>query len=58
LLSKNNPEAEVALETVTALCVGQWAGSIRRLGLAVDLFDFKGAMKALEALASDAGVVL
>jgi hypothetical protein len=58
LLRKNNPEAEVALETVTALCLGQWAESIRRLGLAVDNFDFKGAMKALEALAGEAGVAL
>jgi two-component system sensor histidine kinase/response regulator len=58
LLRKNNPEAEVALETVTALCLGQWAESIRRLGLAVDTFDFKGAMKALEALAGEAGVAL
>jgi HPt (histidine-containing phosphotransfer) domain-containing protein len=58
LLRKNNPDAEVALETVTALCLGQWAESIRRLGLALGTFDFKGAMKALEALAGDATVAL
>ena len=58
LLRKNNPEAEVALETVTALCQGQWPESIRRLGQAVDMFDFKGAIKALEALAGDANIAL
>ena len=58
LLRKNNPDAEVALETVTALCLNQWAGSIRRLGLTLGTFDFKGAMKALEALAGDATVAL
>ena len=57
LLRKNNPEAEVALESVNALCLGRWSGTIRRLGVAVDTFDFKGAMKALEALAGDANVV-
>ncbi len=58
LLRKNNPEAEAALETVTALCVGQWAGRIQRLGLALDRFDFKAAIKALEELAGDAEVTL
>jgi len=58
MLRKNNPEAEVALETVTALCRGRWAESTRRLGKAMDLFDFKGAMKALEELAGDVNVAL
>ncbi len=58
LLRKNNPDAEVALETVTALCPNQWAGSIRRLGLTLGTFDFKGAMRALDALAGDAAVAL
>jgi hypothetical protein len=58
LLRKNNPEAEAALEKVTALCRGHWAEPIRRLSVAVDAFDFKGALKALEAFAGDANVPL
>jgi two-component system, sensor histidine kinase and response regulator len=58
MLRKNNPEAEVALETVTTLCLGQWTGTTRRLGIAVDTFDFKGAIKALDALAGEAKVAL
>jgi two-component system sensor histidine kinase/response regulator len=56
LLRKNNPEADAALETVTALCLGQWGASTRRLSMALDQFDFRGAMKALEALALDSQV--
>jgi hypothetical protein len=56
LLRKNNPEADAALETVTALCLGQWGASTRRLAMALDQFDFRGAMKALEALALDSQV--
>jgi signal transduction histidine kinase/DNA-binding response OmpR family regulator/HPt (histidine-containing phosphotransfer) domain-containing protein/HAMP domain-containing protein len=58
MLRKNNPEAEVALENVTALCRDQWAESTLRIGNAVDSFDFKGAMKALEQLAGEANISL
>jgi two-component system sensor histidine kinase/response regulator len=57
-LRKNDPEAETAMETVTALCQGQWSGSIRRLNQAVDMFDFKGAIRALDSLAADSNVDL
>jgi two-component system sensor histidine kinase/response regulator len=56
MLRKNNPEAEVVLDKVTALCRGQWVVSTRRLASAIDLFDFKGAIKAVEELAVEAGL--
>jgi two-component system sensor histidine kinase/response regulator len=58
MVRKNNPEADTALENVTALCRGQWAVTTRRIGDAVDSFDFKGAMKALEELADEANIAL
>ena len=58
MVRKNNPEAEVALENVTALCRGQWSVITRRIGNAVDSFDFKGAMKALQELAGEANIAL
>ncbi len=58
MLRKNNPEAEVVLEKVTSLCRGQWSVSTRKIGAAVDLFDFKAATKALEELADEANVAL
>jgi two-component system sensor histidine kinase/response regulator len=56
MLRKNNPDAEVALENIVSLCRGHWAVSTRRLGAAIDQFDFKAAIKALEALAAEVGL--
>jgi len=58
MVRKNNPEAEAALENVTSLCRGQWATTTRRIGNAVDSFDFKGALRALQELAGEANIAL
>jgi hypothetical protein len=58
MLRKNNPEAEAALEKVMQLCQGHWEESTRRVGEALDRFDFKGAIKALEDFAGDANVAI
>jgi two-component system, sensor histidine kinase and response regulator len=58
LLRKDDSEAEVAFEKVTALCHGQWGVSTQRLSNALDMFDFGAALTALEDLAGEADIVL
>ena len=48
---KSDPEAEGALERVRRALGGSRAGEVERIAQALDLFDFRGAAKALSALA-------
>jgi signal transduction histidine kinase/CheY-like chemotaxis protein/HPt (histidine-containing phosphotransfer) domain-containing protein len=56
LVRKNNPEAENALEQVRAALKGSHTDDVDRVAQALDVFDFRGAMKALNALAKAEGV--
>ena len=51
LVRKNDPEAESALEHVRVALKGSRAKEVDRIAQALDLFDFRGAAKALTALA-------
>jgi CheY-like chemotaxis protein len=48
---KNDPEAEGALEHVRGALKGSRTKEVERIAQALDLFDFRGAAKALTALA-------
>jgi PAS domain S-box-containing protein len=56
LLRKNDPEAETALEQLRAALKGSRAAELNRIASALDLFDFRGAAKALTALADAEGI--
>jgi two-component system sensor histidine kinase/response regulator len=56
LVRKNNPDAEHALEDVRAALKGSHTEAVDRVAQALDVFDFRGAMKALTALAKAEGV--
>jgi CheY-like chemotaxis protein len=51
LIRKNNPDAENVLEQVRAVVEGSHVEAVDRIAQALDGFDFRGAMKALAALA-------
>jgi PAS domain S-box-containing protein len=51
LVRKNDPEAEGALEHVRGVLKGSRTKEVERIAQALDLFDFRGAAKALTALA-------
>ncbi len=55
---KNDPEAEDALEHVRGVLKGARTREVERIAQALDLFDFRGATKALTALADAEGVSL
>ena len=56
LIRKNNPDAENVLEQVRAALEGSHAEAVDRIAQALDGFDFRGAMKALAALADAEGI--
>jgi two-component system sensor histidine kinase/response regulator len=56
LVRRNDPEAEGALEQLRAALKGSRAGELNRIARALDLFDFRGAAKALTALAEAEGI--
>ena len=56
LVRKNDPEAEGALEHVRGALKGSRAKEVERIAQALDLFDFRGAAKALTALAEAEGI--
>ena len=56
LIRKNNPEAENVLEQVRAALEGSHVEAVDRIAQALDGFDFRGAMKALAALADAEGI--
>ena len=58
LVRKNDPEAEGALEHVRGALKGSRAKEVERIAQALDLFDFRGAAKALAALADAEGIRL
>jgi two-component system sensor histidine kinase/response regulator len=58
LVRKNDPEAEGALEHVRVALKGSRSQEVGRIAQALDLFDFRGATKALSALAEAEGLPL
>jgi two-component system sensor histidine kinase/response regulator len=56
LVRKSDPEAEGALEHVRGALKGSRAKEVERIAQALDLFDFRGAAKALTALAEAEGI--
>ncbi|AGA27825.1 PAS domain-containing hybrid sensor histidine kinase/response regulator [Singulisphaera acidiphila] len=58
LVFKNNPDVENALEHVRAALKGSRGDEVERAAQALDLFDFRGAMKALVSLAAVEGISL
>ncbi len=56
LVRKNNPEAEDAVENIRAALKGSRGKEVERIAQALDLFDFRGAAKALTALAEAEGI--
>jgi HPt (histidine-containing phosphotransfer) domain-containing protein len=55
---KNDPEAEGALEQVRGALQGSRTREVERIAQALDLFDFRGAARALAALAEAEGVAI
>jgi two-component system sensor histidine kinase/response regulator len=55
---RNDPEAEGALEQVRGALNGSRSREEERIAQALDLFDFRGAAKALTALAEAEGIAL
>jgi PAS domain S-box-containing protein len=55
---KSDPEAEAALEPVRVALRGSRSAEAERIAQALDLFDFRGAAKALNALAEVEGISL
>jgi hypothetical protein len=53
---QNNPEAEGALEQVRRALHGSRRNEVERIAQALDLFDFRGAARALAALAEAEGI--
>ena len=58
LVRKNDPEAENALEQVRVALNGSRPKEVERIARALDMFDFRGATKALTALAEAEGLPL
>ena len=58
LVRKNDPEAEIALEPVRDALRGSRPREAERIAQALDMFDFRGAAKALNALAEAEGISL
>jgi hypothetical protein len=58
LVRKNDPEAESALENVRGALRGTRSKEVERIARALDLFDFRGAAKALTALAETEGITV
>jgi hypothetical protein len=56
LVRKNDPEAEGALEHVRGVLKGARGKEVERIAQALDMFDFRGATKALTALADAEGI--
>jgi hypothetical protein len=56
LVRKNDPEAEGALEHVRGALKGARTNEVGRIAQALDMFDFRGATKALTALADAEGM--
>jgi hypothetical protein len=56
LVRKNDPEAEGALEHVRGALKGARAKEVGRIAQALDMFDFRGATRALTALADAEGI--
>jgi HPt (histidine-containing phosphotransfer) domain-containing protein len=56
LVRKSNPDAESVLEHVRAALKGTHTEAVDRVAQALDVFDFRGTMKALTALAEAEGV--
>ncbi len=57
-IRKNDPDAEQALEDVRAALGGARAKEFDKVALAVDNFDFRGAARALKALAESEGIAI
>jgi two-component system sensor histidine kinase/response regulator len=55
---KNDPEAEGALEHVRGALKGSRTKEVERIAQALDLFDFRGAARALAALAEAEGIAV
>jgi HPt (histidine-containing phosphotransfer) domain-containing protein len=53
---KSDPEAESALERIRGALAGSRAREVERIAQALDLFDFRGATRALTALAEAEGI--
>jgi hypothetical protein len=58
LVRSNNPDAEAALEGVRAALKGARGKEVEGVAQALDMFDFRGAEKALADLATAEGVPL
>jgi PAS domain S-box-containing protein len=58
LVRKNDPEAEGALENVRGALRGTRSKEVERVAQALDRFDFRGAAKALTALAETEGITV
>jgi hypothetical protein len=56
LVRRNDPEAEAALEQLRPVLKGLRGAELKRIAGALDLFDFRGAAKALAALADAEGI--
>jgi two-component system sensor histidine kinase/response regulator len=55
---KNDPEAEAALETVRNVLGNSRSQETERIARALDIFDFRGAVKVINALAQSEGITL
>ena len=58
LVRRNDPAAEGALEQVRAALNGSRSKEVGRIAQALDLFDFRGATKALTALAEAESILI
>jgi two-component system sensor histidine kinase/response regulator len=58
LVHKKNPDAEGALESLRAALKGARSKDVEGIAAALDVFDFRGAAKAVAALAGLEGVAL
>jgi two-component system sensor histidine kinase/response regulator len=58
LVRKNDPEADHALEQLRAALQGGRRKELEGIAQALDVFDFRGAAKALAALAEAEGIML
>ncbi|GAB6126938.1 response regulator [Humidesulfovibrio idahonensis] len=58
MLKKNNPDAEATLERLKAALGGSGGSEAAQIAEALDMFDFKGALAALDALARALDIAL
>ena len=57
-MSKNDPEADIALEQLRSVLKGARPREVDRIAQALDLFDFRTAAKAITGLAEAENIAL